>query len=141
MVPLDANGNFSSDRQWTTYDPPVSYQNLINSGKVNPLVGRYLETIPNSELTGNFGKVDLVMDSYGVLSYTGYPDLIGKKLAAVMKPGAELWVGFISQSVASHVVDILVRSEAFELIADEFEKVRFTLRRTSRPWVDPKKLN
>lgn len=144
MVPVDESGFFSNRFQATT--DKVSYANLVASGKVNPLTGRYMEAISNSELTQEFGMFDLVFDLYGVLSYSHHSDVIGKKLAATMKPGAELWMantglgnGHMAYFVNGESKGIdslwqnLIQSGAFELIGASDANV-MVFRRTNNPW-------
>lgn len=48
------------------------------------LVGRYFEDITPQELTGEFGKINVVTDFWGALAYSGQPDTILRKLLSVM---------------------------------------------------------
>ncbi|MBC7456793.1 MAG: hypothetical protein H7235_00845 [Bdellovibrionaceae bacterium] len=60
--------------------------------KFQPVSGKYFETIDEAELTNRFGKADLIIDNYGVFSYTlNLPEVLSK-VASVMKPKAELWI-------------------------------------------------
>jgi len=70
----------------------ISKQEITSNPKIHSILGRYFEDVPNSELTQKFGKVDLVVDLSGVLAYSLNHSLVIEKLAAIMKPGAELWM-------------------------------------------------
>lgn len=144
MVPVindyfASHGNFNPEG----YTGSISYSKLVNTGKVNAQVGRYFEEIPNEELIKNFGLVDFYFDVFGILSYSNHTDIVGQKLAAILKPGAELWIQNLNASFNFYVngealgpgtlIEYFEKSGAFELIGKSPNGVA-VFRRTGNPW-------
>lgn len=69
-----------------------SLEKLKRNSKINALTGRYIEDIPNDELMGSFGKVNLMVDDFGAFAYTLNLGLLIEKAATIMALDAELWL-------------------------------------------------
>lgn len=119
------NDNRDAEVDFNPNDPSISFPNLTavtyksseerklelktlsSEGKellfkrANLLEGRFLEEIPNEDLTFKFGLVDVLTDVYGVMAYTENPSLILEKYAAVLKEEGKIFIlldinGFLS---------------------------------------------
>jgi hypothetical protein len=71
----------------------LQFQSMVANPQVQFFMGRLFEKIPVEELIAKFGRTDLIVDSYGVLSYTLNLPLTLRKMFAIMKPGSELATG------------------------------------------------
>ena len=84
------------------------------------------------------GLFDLGLDNYGVLHYTNHADWVGKKLAAIMKPGAILLMRRKTKAVSINGVKTQAdlgtyfsRTGAFKAYSDGQILIR-----TKLPWKD-----
>ena len=70
---------------------PDPYE-LTSHSKINALIGRYFEEIPMDQIISRFGKADVVIDLYGVLTYTMNLGWSIEKVANLMKTDGDLWL-------------------------------------------------
>lgn len=109
--------------------------------KINPLIGRYFESIPNNDIIRRFGKADLIVDLYGVFNYSANLGGVIEKVASVMKAGGEIWIysesGIIeSNGQAISLAKFMEKTGLFSIIS-EYESLSKTmishLKRTDAP--------
>ena len=97
-------------------------EDLLRNSKVNAIEGKYFEEVPNAEITSNFGQADLVIDLYGVLTYSMNLGLAIEKVAAVLKPGGDLWLATDKSKIHIEerevsLTQFLVEIGLFEIVA------------------------
>jgi hypothetical protein len=134
-----------STKHYTTLEKELKFltpEELHQNKKINPLIGEYFENIPEKEISGKFGGVDLVVDYYGVLAYTLNLPVVIAKIADVMKPGGDLWMMGARQTVAMRdgrtisIPEYLVETGLFEWVENNgahIDGMPDLVRRTNKP--------
>lgn len=73
---------------------PEGYENIasiVAEGNGQVFVGKKFEDIPNIEISRKFGAADIIVDVYGVLSYSTQHPLVVQKIAQLLRPGGRLY--------------------------------------------------
>ena len=96
-------------------------EDLARNPKINVIEGKYFEEIPNAKITSQFGQADLVVDLFGVLTYSMNLGLSIEKISSLLKAGGDLWMGTDYSKIAidAHEIsmaEFFVETGLFELV-------------------------
>lgn len=123
--------------------PMEHFSNSIKSGRLKILTGRFFEDIPTDELQ-SIGKIKMITDLYGVLSYSAHPDLVLKKYLEILSDDGSLFI-FGPRMKVGKDFDFLIwlrRVQGIEITTHEFREAgmiehSYSIKKNGNPIVIP----
>ncbi|MBF0206844.1 MAG: leucine-rich repeat domain-containing protein [Oligoflexia bacterium] len=70
----------------------ANYERICNSSRVRIFKDKFFEEIEDQLIIKDFGKADIIVDLYGILAYSKYPDVVLAKYFNLLKDNGTIFI-------------------------------------------------